>query len=172
MMAVKNQIEDRQPFCEWLKQRRIWCDRTQRDLAEAAGCSPETICKVEAGRLCPSKALAARLAQALKIPKPACSAFIDFARGRFKEVPIEPTVYGVSNHHPVLIHHHPLQGPTSPLVGRKDEIAKASGLLLGIIFLMTVKPTLLVSLIVIGISLLLGLLLSLINQGRTSKGRK
>ena len=49
-------------FGPWLKQRRKALDLTQHDLAQRVGCSAETIRKIEADRLRPSRQIAELLA--------------------------------------------------------------------------------------------------------------
>lgn len=67
-------------FGPWLKKRRRLLDLTQDDLASRAFCSVNTIRKIEAGDLTPSKDLAQAIAEALEIPSPAHPEFIRFAR--------------------------------------------------------------------------------------------
>src|SRR5262245_16691735 len=74
-------------FGSWLKRRRTTLDLTQRALADRADCSAETIRKLEADRLRPSRQLAERLALALGVPEAARSVFLDVARGRLAAVP-------------------------------------------------------------------------------------
>src|SRR5919202_483983 len=67
-------------FGPWLKQQRKACDLTQEALAERVGCATETIRKIEADRLRPSRELAERLAMKLAIPPEARPRFIQAAR--------------------------------------------------------------------------------------------
>lgn len=53
---------------------------TQSDLAQRAFCSVNTIRKIEAGSLLPSKALAREIARALAVPEAAREQFVHFAR--------------------------------------------------------------------------------------------
>src|SRR5262249_59932380 len=78
---------ENQSFGPWLRSRRSTLDLTQRALAERAECSAETIRKLEAQRLRPSRQLAERLALALGVPESAQSLFLDCARGRLLAVP-------------------------------------------------------------------------------------
>src|SRR5689334_199334 len=55
-------------FIAWIKQRRRALDLTQDDLAECVGCSRITVQKIELGERRPSKQVAQRLADCLKIP--------------------------------------------------------------------------------------------------------
>lgn len=85
-------------FGAWLKKRRRVLDLTQDDLAARAYCSVNSIRKIEAGDLVPSKALALELAHALIIPSDIESEFVRFARtpdatapeDEFRGLPPEP----------------------------------------------------------------------------------
>ncbi|NOK63454.1 MAG: hypothetical protein GFH25_541276n7 [Chloroflexi bacterium AL-N10] len=63
-----------------IKQLRKSLDLTQVALGERVGCSPETIRKIEAGRIRPSRQIAERLANQLAIPMDERSSFIQRAR--------------------------------------------------------------------------------------------
>jgi len=67
-------------FGRWLKERRKAQDLTQENLAELAGCATETIRKIEAGVLRPSKQIAERLAEVLDVPDVERAAFVRLAR--------------------------------------------------------------------------------------------
>jgi pimeloyl-ACP methyl ester carboxylesterase/transcriptional regulator with XRE-family HTH domain len=69
-------------FGAWLRRRRRSLDLTQDELADRVGCSVETVRKLEAERLRPSKALAERLAGFLDIPAEQQALFVRFARGQ------------------------------------------------------------------------------------------
>lgn len=71
-------------FGQWLKKRRRALDLTQNDLAQRAICSVNTIRKIEAGDLLPSKVLALEIARALDIPESKQTEFIRFARASDK----------------------------------------------------------------------------------------
>jgi predicted ATPase/DNA-binding XRE family transcriptional regulator len=70
------------PFGPWLKQRRLQLDLTQGDLARRISYSPETIRKIEAGGLRPSRQIADLLADPLEIPAQRREEFIGFATGQ------------------------------------------------------------------------------------------
>jgi len=112
------QMEQDLPFGRWLRARRKSLDLTQRQLAERADFSAETLRKIEAGRLRPSQALAERLATALAIPPSEHVSFVRFARVQPQEapaaVPARPSF------------------PTSPmaLIGRAADTAAVHALLL------------------------------------------
>jgi len=103
---------------------------TQRALAERADCSAETIRKLEADRLRPSRHLAERLALALGVPEAARGVFLDVARGRLAAVPpaldrsatLPDTKY-------LLFKSHPLPVPATPLIDRADAATTVSALL-------------------------------------------
>src|SRR4029453_7615031 len=67
-------------FGRWLQQRRRVLDLTQEELARQAHCSVATIRKIEADERRPSKSIANRLADCLRIAATDYSAFIAFAR--------------------------------------------------------------------------------------------
>ena len=54
-------------FGKWIYRRRKALDLTQRDLAERTGCALSTIKKIETDQRRPSRDLAHRLADALRI---------------------------------------------------------------------------------------------------------
>jgi len=67
-------------FGQYVKQLRKSRNLTQEVLAELTACAPETIRKIEAGYLRPSRQLAQSLAEHLLIPPEEQAAFVDFAR--------------------------------------------------------------------------------------------
>jgi WD40 repeat protein/transcriptional regulator with XRE-family HTH domain len=68
-------------FGGWLRQRRRALDLTQEELAQQVGCSAITLRKLEAESRRPSKQVAERLADVLKVPAKDRPAFLRFARG-------------------------------------------------------------------------------------------
>jgi len=68
-------------FGRWLKQQRKALDLTQEALAKRVGCATETLRKIEADRLRPSRPMAERLAAELGIPLHERETFIHLARG-------------------------------------------------------------------------------------------
>lgn len=67
-------------FCGWLRQARVALDLTQEALAEAVGCSEQTVRAFESGRRRPSREMAARLAVILRLPAEERDAFVRLAR--------------------------------------------------------------------------------------------
>jgi len=70
-----------QTFGDWLRKRRRVLDLTQEELAGQVGCSAITLRKLEAESRRPSKQIAERLADVLKVPAHERAAFLRFARG-------------------------------------------------------------------------------------------
>src|SRR5687767_8355607 len=68
-------------FGEWVKRRRLTLGKTRDDLAECAGCSRDTIEKIEVGLRRPSRQIAELLSGCLRIPGSAHELFVGFARG-------------------------------------------------------------------------------------------
>jgi len=68
-------------FGRWLKRRRKTFDTTQAELAARVGCATDTLRKIEAGALRPSRQIAERLADLLAIPPDERAIFIQRARG-------------------------------------------------------------------------------------------
>lgn len=69
------------PFGQWLRERRESLDMTRDDLAEKVSCARVTIAKIEHGERRPSKQVAERLAEALRLPAEEHHAFVQWARG-------------------------------------------------------------------------------------------
>ncbi|HYP41891.1 MAG TPA: tetratricopeptide repeat protein [Chloroflexia bacterium] len=69
------------PFGQWLRERRQSLDMTREDLAEKVSCARVTIAKIEHGERRPSKQVAERLAEALRLPVEEHPAFVRWARG-------------------------------------------------------------------------------------------
>ncbi len=101
------------PVGLWLKQRRSQLDLTQGDVARRINYSPETVRKIEAGVLKPSKQIAGLLAGALEIPAERHDAFVAFAVGG-KRGPAR-----ISN----------LPKPLTELIGRAEDLGVLQKLL-------------------------------------------
>jgi predicted ATPase/DNA-binding CsgD family transcriptional regulator/DNA-binding XRE family transcriptional regulator len=113
-------------FRHWVRQQRRDCDLTQGELAAQAGCSVETIRKIEAGALRPSKHLAEVLATALAIAPAERPAFLRLARGQAAAVP--PHGAGAQPGGPVAPRHN-LPAPLTPFVGQVQTITRVQNLL-------------------------------------------
>jgi predicted ATPase/transcriptional regulator with XRE-family HTH domain len=94
------------PFGTWLKQRRKRLGMTQNDLAQHVRYSLATVRKIEAGKLHPSREMAAALAECLAVAPEDRAVFIEFARG------VEPRR-----------HLHSLPASATTLIGRDEDAA-------------------------------------------------
>jgi transcriptional regulator with XRE-family HTH domain len=103
------------PFGQWLKQQRTRLDLTQGDLARRVGYSPETIRKIEAGALRPSRQIVDLLADHLGVPAAQRDAVLAVATGA-RTAKTQPTP---SN----------LPVPANALIGREKDVAAVSALL-------------------------------------------
>jgi len=121
-------------FGRTLKQRRKALDLTREELAERVGCAVETIRKLETGARRPSRQIAERLAEQLRIPPDERAAFVQAARApRPQETGPEPAGAPVAQ--PPLMN---LPIPATPLIGRAHEVAAvATALASGDIRLLT-----------------------------------
>ena len=102
-------------FSQWLKARRKDLDLTQNELAELVPCSVTAIRKFENNTRRPSKHIAERMADVLKIPAAERLAFLGVARQR--------RIVSVPQNHTNL----PLQ--LAPFVGRQKELQQVRDLL-------------------------------------------
>jgi predicted ATPase/DNA-binding XRE family transcriptional regulator len=118
--------EEADGFGQWLRGRRRALDLTQRALARQAGCSPETIKKIEAGRLRPSGQLAALLVAHLQLPPEAQPAFVQWARRGTR-----PALAGTGPTPPAPSSPLPgrLPAPATNLIGREHDLAVIADLL-------------------------------------------
>jgi predicted ATPase/transcriptional regulator with XRE-family HTH domain len=115
-------MHKRPTFGEWLKARRKALDVTQAELAKQVGYAEVSLRKVETGVQRPSKQMASRLAEALKIAPDEQLAFMHFARGEATEFSAdEKSVPHPRWHHARRAPNLPIQ-PT-PLIGRGQEVA-------------------------------------------------
>src|SRR5262245_19079869 len=114
-------------FGPWLRLRRRALDVTQADLARAIGYSEETIRKVEAGRLRPSKTLTESLAAYLGLPAEDRGDFLRFARqGR----PNQAAIATVPGALPLVAPSSDGDLPVPPtrLIGRQADLAQLGNL--------------------------------------------
>jgi predicted ATPase/DNA-binding XRE family transcriptional regulator/Tfp pilus assembly protein PilF len=98
-----------------IKARRRDLDLTQEALAELAACSVETVKKIEAGTLRPSRQLAHRLADVLQLAPEVQEDFVQ----KLRQAPSGETDAAPTN----------LITPLTPLIGRETELADAQKLL-------------------------------------------
>jgi predicted ATPase/transcriptional regulator with XRE-family HTH domain len=114
-------------FGRWLKQRRIFYELTQDDLAQLVSCSSETIRKIEAGTRRPSRDIAQLLAKHLGIAPGEQQAFIAFARGEsvtYLSHQQAPTgAPSTASGRRLSLPTTNVFLPLTPLLGRKHELA-------------------------------------------------
>jgi transcriptional regulator with XRE-family HTH domain len=125
-------MDDVPSFGRWLQRRRKALDLTQAELAEHVGYSKETIRKIEADALRPSKELAAKLAARLGIAPTEREDFVRFARdGQLVDETSligHPTV-AVPQQLPPRLDRHNLPVAMTSFVGRERAIADVARLL-------------------------------------------
>jgi len=112
-------------FGQWLKRRRGGLGLTQVALAASIGYAAETLQKVEADKLRPSKQLAAKLAAALELRPEQYPAFIRFARdeGELPDLPTQTAALHPASPATRAAHHHNLPVPLTAFIGREREAA-------------------------------------------------
>jgi len=124
----KPMYEQELTFGRQIRQQRRELELTQEELAERAGCSVDTIRKLEAGSLRPSRQLAEILAAKLEIPPDKQSALVALARhGPLREASARPAAHAPAVARAVPVASLPVQ-PTS-FIGRQHEIATCLAIL-------------------------------------------
>lgn len=113
-------------FGRWVRQRRKLLDLTQDDLARAVGCSAVTIRKLEADERRPSRQIAERLADQLRIAPQERASFIGMARAEAEPAP--PAGPGGELQPGAQIAAPP--APLTRLIGRKHDLAAVRAALL------------------------------------------
>lgn len=120
-------------FGEWLRQQRTQLHLTREQLAERVACSVALLRKVEDGERRPSIQIAELLANALNIPSSEWATFVKVARGEWRvdrlsalvnlraDGPVSPSLPTPRTNLPRL---------ATPLIGRQNEIAELSQLLI------------------------------------------
>src|SRR5690349_20472905 len=118
-------------FGQWLKRRRGGLGLTQAALAASIGYAAETLQKVEADKLRPSKQLAAKLAEALELRPEQYPAFIRFARdqGDIPDLPPQTAALHPGTPATRAAYHHNLPVPLTAFIGREREVATVGHLL-------------------------------------------
>jgi predicted ATPase/DNA-binding XRE family transcriptional regulator len=114
-------------FGRWLRARRRALDLTQADLARRVGCAVVTIQKVEADERRPSRQLAERLSDGLRIATDDRAAIIMLARAEpyLDPAPAAPLPLRTPQRPPTN-----LPAPLTQLIGRKPDIAAARNALM------------------------------------------
>jgi predicted ATPase/transcriptional regulator with XRE-family HTH domain len=117
-------------FGYWIRRRRKALDLTQDALARQAGYATATIKKIEADERRPSRELAERLAELLKITPEDRITFLGMARAERAPdgLPLTDPV-AVSPRTTVTAHAHNLPAPLTTLIGREHETASICTLL-------------------------------------------
>lgn len=110
----------------WIKSRRKALDLTQAGLATRASCSIETVRKIEAGALKPSRQLAEVLAEALQVPPDERPAFVRFAR---TEAGLSPMPTSAPPGIQAGLSPTNLYRPPTSFIGREREVARVRELL-------------------------------------------
>ncbi|HMA33244.1 MAG TPA: helix-turn-helix domain-containing protein, partial [Chloroflexia bacterium] len=111
-------------FAAWIKERRQALDLTQAALAQRAGCSVETIRKIEAGTRRPSPPVAQLLADCLEVAPDQRARFLQQARGGPAGPAAPPAGLPAAARAG-----RPLPVPLTALVGRAADLARARALL-------------------------------------------
>ncbi len=120
-------------FGRWLKQQRKDLGFTQKEVASCTGCSTITVRKMEADDYRPSTQIAERLADCLEVSPGEHEAFVKFAR-QARQQKQAPSAH--AGRLPILGNRHhshwpgSLPGRLTSVVGREQELAVASNLLL------------------------------------------
>jgi predicted ATPase/transcriptional regulator with XRE-family HTH domain/Tfp pilus assembly protein PilF len=117
------------PFGKWLKLRRAALDMNQNQLAKQSGCSIDSVRKIEAGTLKPSRQLAELMAEPLEIAPEQRQAFVDYARGVTHFAGTEFEARSQAARYSELKNTN-LHAPTTSFVGREKEVKAACDLLL------------------------------------------
>jgi predicted ATPase/DNA-binding XRE family transcriptional regulator len=114
-------------FGQWLKRRRRGLGLTQRALGVQLGYASETIRKVEADELKPSRQLAERLAQALEVDPAQWDQVIRFARDEGDVAERPPPTQTAQL--PATPRRHNLPTSLTSFIGRETELAQIRQLL-------------------------------------------
>ncbi|GAB4128310.1 MAG: helix-turn-helix domain-containing protein [Roseiflexaceae bacterium] len=122
--------DQQQSFGQWLRRRRKALDLTQAELAAQVPCAKGTIRRIESDDLRPSKLLAERLAQVLKVSTADQAAFVQAARmGQIDSLPSAlRSIHQAASTAPHQRRYRVLPPPHIP-IGRQHTIHVAAELL-------------------------------------------
>src|SRR5689334_14286612 len=125
-------MEDATTFGQWVKQRRKSLSMTQAELAKLVACSTVMIVKIESDERQPSTQVARLLARYLKISPQERQAFLKLARPHIsaEELDEVATPGGQALERGTGQRMMKVRVPLTPLVGRAQEVASISALLL------------------------------------------
>jgi predicted ATPase/DNA-binding XRE family transcriptional regulator len=120
-------------FGRWLRRLRAQYDLTQEALAELVPCSTQTVRSLESGARRPSRDLAERLADVLRVSAPQRTEFLRLARAAVSvdEQQHEETPPAAPEAASQTVNRYTPPTPTSPLVGREAERQQLAALILG-----------------------------------------
>lgn len=121
-------------FGAWLEKRRKALDLTREELAQRVGCSVSALRKIETDERRPSKQMAEILADCLDIPLEDRPGFLKIARGelylgQFRSTVPLPTLIPILEEPSSGACTH-LPSPSTPLVGREQELSALGQLLM------------------------------------------
>ena len=119
------------PFGRWLKNRRKQLDLTQEMLAKRVGCATETLRKVEAGRLRPSRQVVERLAEHLQVPPGERATFVHRARMSPTVAHHTPATGTPTGQSSALPRRSRLPAALTSFIGRAHDVATIRSLLSG-----------------------------------------
>jgi len=125
IVSMNASEQSQRSFGDWLRQRRRELDLTRPELARQVGCSAITLRKLEAEERRPSKQMAERLAEVLRVAPDERPAFLRFARGD----PFAEPGQAKSPSQPQSAPGHNLPLQLTRFVGRTQELAQVTRLL-------------------------------------------
>jgi predicted ATPase/transcriptional regulator with XRE-family HTH domain len=127
----RDKMETTISFGYWIRRQRKALDLTQQALAERVGCSLAAIKKIEGDERRPSRQIAERLADVLRVPADQREMFLEVARGLrpVDQLPLarEPTTSVPSETPKPFPHNLPMQ--LTSFIGRERELDEVTHLL-------------------------------------------
>ncbi|MFN8444747.1 MAG: helix-turn-helix domain-containing protein [Caldilineaceae bacterium] len=108
-------------FGQWVKKLRAEQDLTQEECSELVGCATATLRAFEIGLRRPSREMAERIADVLKVPVTQRSEFTRLARQPLEVSQPEPAEAEPINLHPTASPLPSLPQPSYPMIGREAE---------------------------------------------------